>query len=270
MNTPVLRRLLTLALLALAVLAAGCQTGREPDRTIGWTPDRLYAEAREEMAAGNHAEAIKYLQKLESRYPFGRWAQQAQLDLIYAQYKDSERARALAAADRFLRLHPNHQALDYVYYMKGLINFNEQSGLLANLGGQDLSERDLAAARDAFDAFRQVVEKYPDSRYASDSRERMTYLVNAMATGEAHIARYYFERGAYVAAANRAQAVVRQYQRSPAVEEALYIMYRSYAELGMDGLRDDAQRVLTANFPDSNLLRDGFSRERRRWWELWR
>ncbi|MFA7503590.1 MAG: outer membrane protein assembly factor BamD [Burkholderiaceae bacterium] len=270
MNTSVLRRPLALVLVALAVLLAGCQTGREPDPTIGWTPDRLYAEAKDEIASGNFGEAINYLQKLESRYPFGRWAQQAQLELIYAQYKDNERALALAAADRFIRLHPNHPALDYVHYMKGLVNFNDQSGLLANLGGQDLSERDLAASRAAFDSFRQVVEQYPESKYASDSRDRMAYLVNAMAAGEVHIARYYYERGAYIAAANRAQSAVRQYQRTPAIEEALYIMYRAYEELGMDELRDNARRVLLANFPESELMENGFPRENRRWWQVWR
>lgn len=270
MNTSVLRRPLAILLAALILLVAGCQTGREPDPTIGWTPDRLYAEAKDELASGNYAEAIKFLQKLESRYPFGRWAQQAQLELIYAQYKDDERALALAAADRFIRLHPNHPALDYVHYMKGLINFNDQSGLLANLGGQDLSERDLAAARDAFDAFGVVVRQYPESKYASDARDRMAYLVNSMAAGEVHIARYYFERGAYIAAANRAQSAVRQYQQAPAVEEALYIMYRAYDELGMDELRDNAKRVLEANFPDSEFMANGFPRENRRWWQVWR
>jgi len=270
MNTSVSRRLLAIVLAALTLLVAGCQTGREPDPTIGWTPDRLYAEAKDELASGNYAQAIKYLQKLESRYPFGRWAQQAQLELIYAHYKDNERALALAAADRFVRLHPNHPALDYVHYMKGLINFNDQSGLLANLGGQDLSERDLAAARDAFDAFGVVVRQYPESKYAADSRDRMAYLVNAMAAGEVHIARYYFERGAYIAAANRAQSAVRQYERTPAIEEALYIMYRAYDELGMDELRDNAKRVLEANFPDSQFMANGFPRENRRWWQVWR
>lgn len=270
MKHSVVRRQLVLAVVAFGVFAAGCQTGREPDPTIGWTPDRLYAEAKGEVAAGRYAEGVKYLRKLESRYPFGRWAQQAQLDLIYAHYKDNERGLALAATDRFIRLHPDHAMLDYVYYMKGLINFNDQGGLLANLGGQDLSERDLAAARDAFDAFRTVVSRYPESRYAGDAHERMRYLVNAMASGEVHIARYYFERGAYVAAINRAQSVVSQYQQAPAVEEALYILYRAYAELGMDELRDDALRVLDANFPDSELRKTGFARIDRRWWQVWR
>ncbi|MCO5119852.1 MAG: outer membrane protein assembly factor BamD [Burkholderiaceae bacterium] len=270
MITSILRRPLALALVALTMLIAACQTGREPDHTIGWTPDRLYAEAKDELSSGNYGEAIKYLQKLESRYPFGRWAQQAQLELIYAQYKDNERAQALAAADRFIRLHPNHPALDYVHYMKGLVNFNDQSGLLANLGGQDLSERDLAAARDAFDSFRVVIQQYPESRYAGDARDRMAYLVNAMAAGEVHIARYYFERGAYIAAANRAQSAVRQYQQTPAIEEALYIMYRAYDELGMDELRDNAKRVLLANFPDSAFMENGLPRENRRWWQVWR
>lgn len=258
-------------LLAGALALAGCGTGKDADPTIGWSADKLYSEAKDEMASGNYAEAVKLLEKLESRYPFGRWSQQAQIDIAYAQFKDNERALALAATDRFLKLHPNHPALDYVYYLRGLINFNEQQGLLANLGGQDLAERDLKAAREAFDSFRTVVTRYPESKYAPDSADRMRYLVNSMASGEVYIARFYFRRGAYIAAANRAQSVVRQYQQTPAVEEALGIMIASYRKLGLDDLADGARRVLTQNYPGSRYLEEGaIAVSGPRWWQFWR
>ncbi|MCP5264530.1 MAG: outer membrane protein assembly factor BamD [Burkholderiaceae bacterium] len=266
---PPVRLFGTLAI-AGALLLGACTPAREPDETLGWTPERLYAEAKDEMGAGNYTQAVKLLEKLESRYPFGTWAQQAQIDTAYAHYRDGERTLALTTIDRFLKHYPNHSRRDYVYYLKGLINFNEQQGLLANLGGQDLSERDLNAAREAFDSFRRVTTEFPDSKYAPDSLARMRYLLNSMAAGEVHVARYYFRRGAYVAAANRAQIAVRRYQQSPAVEEALFIMMRSYQELGLDDLEDGARRVLKRNFPDSAYLKDGRLRDDRRWWQIWR
>ncbi len=222
------------------------------------------------MASGKWEAAVKLLEKLEARYPFGRWAQQAQLDIAYAHFKDNERALALAAIDRFMKLHPNHPSLDYAYYLKGLINFNEQQGLFARFGGQDLSERDQQAARESFDAYKELITRFPDSKYAPDAEARMAYLVNSMAMGQVHVARYYFRRGAYIAAVNRAQNVVRQYQRAPAVEEALYLMVRSYERLGLNDLRADAERVLRTNFPDSQLLANGYPEETRRWWQVWR
>ncbi len=252
------------------VTLAACSTADPPDPTLGWTPERLYAEAKDEMSSGNWEAAIKLLEKLEARYPFGTWAQQAQFDTAYAHYKDGERALALAAIDRFLKLHPNHEMLDYALYLKGVVNFNEQQGLLASLGGQDLSERDHAASRESFDAFKQLVTRFPDSKYAPDAHARMEYLVNSMARGQVHVARYYYLRGAYVAAANRAQEVVRQFGNAPAVEEALYLLVRSYDELEMPELRDDAQRVMLKNFPDSELLTKGLPQDDRRWWQVWR
>ncbi len=254
-----------------ALLVAGCSTAEPPDPTLGWTPERLYEDARDDMAGGRWDTAIKTLEKLEARYPFGRWAQQAQIDTAYAHYRQGERALALAATDRFLKLHPDHVALDYVYYLRGLINFNEQQGWIARLGGQDLSERDLKAARDAFDAFKEVVSRFPNSRYAADAEARMKYLVNAMASGEVHIARYYFLRGAYVAAANRAQSAIRSYPQAPAIEEALYLLMASQDKLGLPDLRDDTRRVLERNFPQSAWLQGRKPGEDdRRWWEIWR
>ena len=218
----------------------------------------------------NYETAVKLLEKLESRYPFGRWAQQAQIEIAWAHYKDGERELALSAIDRFLRLHPEHEALDYALYLKGLVNFNEQQGLMSWLGNQDLAERDLQAAREAFDTFKLLVTRFPESKYAADAHARMAYLVESMARGELRIARYYFMRGAYVAAANRAQDVVRKYEQTPAIEEALAILAHSYDKLGMTELRDDTLRVLERNFPGSRSMAAVLAVEQRRWWQLWR
>lgn len=264
-------RMVWLACVGAICLALGaCGTDEQRDPTLGWSAEKLYAEARDEMRSGRYGAAIKMLERLEARYPFGRWAQQAQIDIAYSHFKDNDRALALAATDRFLKQFPAHESLDYIYYLRGLINFNEQQGWLATLGRQDLSERDLRAARDSFDAFREVVTRFPDSKYAGDAEARMKYLVNAMASGEVHIARYYFTRGAYVAAINRAQAAVAEYPRAPAIEEALYIAMQAYDRLGMQDHRNDTERVLKANFPRSEFLARGFKADDRRWWQVWR
>ena len=240
------------------------------DRTANMSPGEIYAEAKDEMSAGRYGEAAKLLVRLESRYPFGAWAQQAQLDQAYAYYKDGDRTQALVAIERFIRLYPTSEQLDYALYLKGLVNFNDDPGAMASLGGQDLSERDMKAARESFEAFRQLVSRYPESRYAEDSIARMRYLVNSMAGGEVHIARYYFRRGAYLAAINRAQGVVQQYQGAPAIEEALYIMMKGYEKLGLEDLRADAERVLRLNFPNSALFATGLRFDDRSWWQVWR
>jgi outer membrane protein assembly factor BamD len=257
-----------LALLAAALLAAGCAVQQPPDETAGWPVERLYGAARDAMAERDWAKAIQYLEKLEARYPYGRFAQQAQLDVAWAHWKYDERAAALAAVERFIKLYPNHQALDYAYYLKGLINFTENPGLLAFLSDPDMAERDPQAAREAFGAFREVVTRFPDSKYAEDSAARMRYLVNALARHEVHVARYYMKRGAYLAAANRAQAAVANYAQAPAVEEALFIMMRAYDALGLADLRDDAERVLRRNFPDSEWFAGGPKRSVA-WWKIW-
>ncbi len=222
------------------------------------------------MVSLNYPQAIQYLEKLESRYPFGRWAQQAQIDIAWAHYKDNERTLALAAIDRFLRLHPEHAQLDYALYLKGLIHFNEQQGLLSWIGRQDLAERDLQSAREAFDTFKRLVERFPESRYTPDAQDRLNYLIGSMARGEMLIARYYFDRGAYIASANRAQRAIRDYPEAPAVEDALAILVLSYDRLGMHDLRDDAQRVLTRNFPGSGAIDRVSRKDSPRWWQVWR
>jgi outer membrane protein assembly factor BamD len=266
---PRFNRWLGVSLAIVALAGCGLFNKAEVDPTERMSAQQLYSEARNDLNARRFENAIKLLAKLESRFPFGVWAQQAQMDTAYAHYKQGDRVQALVAIERFIRLNPASELLDYAWYLKGLINFNEDQGLLANLGGQDLSERDPRAARESFEAFRVVVTRYPNSRYADDSRARMTYLVNGMAASEVHVARYYFTRGAYLAAANRAQAVVTQYQTAPAVEQALALMVRSYERLGMDTQRQDAERILKANFPNSRALDSSQSSGGRKGWSLW-
>lgn len=258
-----------LAAFAAALLLAAC-AGSTEDETAGWSAEQLYAAAKDAMADRNWKSAATYFEKLEARYPYGRFAQQAQLEIAYAYWKDNERASAIAATDRFIKLYPNHPTLDYAYYLKGLINFNENIGAFTGFTAVDMSERDPKAALDAFDAFKELVTRFPESRYAEDAAQRMHYLLNALAYNEVHVARYYMKRGAYVAAVNRAQYTVQKYPQAPAVEEALAIMIRAYAKLGMKELGADADRVLRKNFPDSIFLKypDGPPRSAP-WWKLW-
>jgi len=255
--------------LAAALSIAGCgSTSEAPDETAGWSAQRLYGEARDAMAQRDWPKAIQYLQKLEARYPYGRFAQQAQLEVAYAHWKDNERALAIAATERFIKLYPNHDSVDYAYYLKGLINFTENEGLFAFLSDPDMAERDPKAAREAFAAFREVVARFPQSKYAADSAGRLRYLVNALARHEVHVARFYMKRGAYLAAANRAQQAVADYPETPAVEEAVFIMMQAYGALGLKDLQADAERVMRRNFPDSPYFK-GPVKRKVTWWKIW-
>jgi outer membrane protein assembly factor BamD len=261
------------SLLALAagfgLLAAGCGwLPKDTDDTAGWSAQRLYGEAKDALNAKNWEKAIKMLEKLEARYPYGRFAQQAQLEVAYAYWKSGERASAIAAADRFIKLYPNHESVDYAYYLKGLVNFNENQGLLSVLDNPDMTERDPKSHRESFEAFKEVVTRFPESKYAEDSAARMRYLVNSLAQYEVHVARYYMKRSAYVAAANRAQYAVKNYPQAPAIEEAVFIMVKAYDALGMNDLRDAAERVMRKNFPQSKYL-TGKVRRDVPWWRLW-
>jgi outer membrane protein assembly factor BamD len=242
--------------LALALLAAlaGCSSV-EKDPTAKWDADRLYKEAKEEMGIGNWKKARELLEKLEARFPFGRYAQQAQMEITYTYYKEGESAEAVTAADRFLKLNPNHQYADYVQFLKGLALFNDDLGVFGRRIGRDPTYRDPKAMREAFDAFKELVQRYPTSRYATEATARMNYLVNALAQSEVNVARYYLQRGAYLAAIQRSQVALREYVGAPAAEEALSIMSRAYGALGMDSLREDADRVLLKNYPNSTFLK---------------
>lgn len=241
----------TIALVLVTYLVTGCGFfGEREDKTRNWSAKRLYNEAKAQMQDGNFDTAIDYYEKLESRFPFGTYAQQAQLDVAYAYYKYDEPASAIAAADRFIKLHPRHPNVDYAYYLKGLVHFSQGRGLLDRLIPKDMSRRDPGAARQAFDAFSELVRRFPESKYAEDSAQRMVYLKNTLAQHEIHVANYYMRRGAYIAAANRARFVVENYQRTPAVPEALVVMAKAYKVLGLEDLASDAVRVLRHNYPD--------------------
>jgi len=239
------------------------------DATRDWSATRLYQEAKDELNSGNYEQAIKYYESLEARYPYGAYSQQAQIESAYAYFKQDEAASAVAAIDRFLKLHPNHPNVDYAYYLKGLVYFNEDLGLFGKISGQDNSERDPKAARDSFDTFKELAQRFPESKYTPDGLARMKYLVNALASSEVHVARWYMRRGAYIAAANRAQFALQNYPEAPAIEEALFVMVKAYDALGMNDLRDDAERVMRKNFPKSAYLTGIAAAAKGPWWKLW-
>lgn len=258
-----------MTLLAAALLLTACASKTPPDPTANWSPNRIYTEAMDERNSGNFEAAIGLFEKLEGRAAGTPLAQQAQLEKAFAHYKAGEQPQAVATLDRFMRLHPTSPALDYALYLRGLVNFNDNLGLFGALAQQDLSERDQKAAKVSFESFKELAERFPDSRYAPDARLRMTYIINSLAQSEVHVARYYLGRGAYVAALSRAQQAVTDYQGVPAAEEALFIMVQAYEALDMKDMAADTRRVLEANFPDSRFLTKGFARERGPWWKLW-
>jgi outer membrane protein assembly factor BamD len=254
--------------LAMAALLAGCASTSE-DKTASMSPNKIYADAKEEMDAGAYDKAVPLLEKLEGRAAGTPLAQQAQLEKAYAQYKANDQAQALATLDRFLKLHPASPAVDYALYLKGVVNFNDNLGIFGTLARQSLSERDQKAAKESFESFKELATRFPDSRYTPDARVRMTYIVNSLAEYEVHVARYYYSRGAYVAAINRAQAAVSDYRDVPALEEALFILMRSYDALGMTQLRDDAKRVMEKSYPASEYLSRGSKSTQGPWWKFW-
>jgi outer membrane protein assembly factor BamD len=255
------------ASLVLLSLSACSLFPEKGDEAKNWSVTKLYAEAREEMNGGHYEAAIKLFERLESNYPFGTYATQAQMEIAYAYYKTQDAPQALAAVERFIKLHPNHPAADYMYYLRGLINFNDQIGFLSAIYSQDPTERDPKATRESFAAFKALVEKFPESKYTPDAIMRMKYLVNAMAQYEVHVAKYYYRRGAFLAALNRAQGAVTEYSDAPASEEALFLMIRCYDKMGNLELRDDAQRVFVKNYPKSKYL-DPNATERS-WLNFW-
>ncbi|MFP5391681.1 MAG: outer membrane protein assembly factor BamD [Gammaproteobacteria bacterium] len=258
---------LALACAVLFSLSACSLLPENKDESKNWPVTKLYAEARDEMSAGHYESAIKMFEKLETNYPFGNYAVQAQMEIAYGYYKMQDAAQALAAVERFIKLHPNHPAVDYIYYLRGMIKFNDQIGFLGQLYTQDPTERDPKATRESFQAFKELVDKFPNSTYAPDAIARMKYLVNAMAQYEVHVSNYYYRRGAYLASLNRAMDAVRDYSDAPAREEALFLMVRNYDKLGMLDLRDDAQRVFVKNYPNSRFLNQG--RDDAAWWKFW-
>ncbi len=257
-----------LLLAGAAALLSACSS-TPVDETAGWSPNKIYAEAKDEMNSNAWDKAVNLLEKLEGRAAGTPLAQQAQLEKAYAQYRGGEQAQAIATLDRFMKLHPASPALDYALYLKGVVNFNDNVGFFSFLTRQDLSERDQKAAKESFEAFKELAARFPESRYTPDARARMTYIVNSLAQYEVHVARYYYTRGAYVAAINRAQVAITDYRDVPALEEALFVMMRSYDALGMSQLRDDTRRVMEKSYPQSEYLSRGFKSSQDPWWKFW-
>ncbi len=236
-------------LLAITLLLlSGCSLlPEQKDKTAGWSEQKLYVEATDAMRGGNYNTAIEYYQKLESRYPFGRYAMQSQLNIAYVYYRQDEPDSAMAAIERFIKLHPDHPAVAYALYLKGLVSFNQNMGFFARFLPTDNSQRDPGSINESYNHFAELIRRFPDTEYAADARLRMLYLRNNLARHELHVARYYMDRGAYLAAVNRAQYVVEHYQYTPAVRDALGIMVISYERMGMEELYRDALRVLAIN-----------------------
>jgi outer membrane protein assembly factor BamD len=255
MRHHILPALSLLIVLAMYLNLSGCGLLPEQiDETQDWSADRLYTEAKEAIDEGSYQTAIGYLEKLQARYPFGRYAQQAQLTLIYANYKDNEPDAAIAAADRFIRTNPRHPFVDYAYYLKGLVNYTRGENALSRVAPTDPAKTDTDSTRQAFNDFAELVQKFPNSNYAEDARQRMLFLHNQLAAYEVNVADYYLRRGAYVAAANRAQYVLENYARTSSVPDALAIMAKAYVKLELPDLATDSFRVLELNYPDSPHL----------------
>jgi len=245
-----------LLLIATLALTAACSSNKpEVDENLSET--ELYQQAQDDLDNSSYNNAIAKLKALESRYPFGRYAEQAQLELIYAYYKNVEPEAAKASAERFIRLHPQHANVDYAYYLKGLASFDQDRGLVARFLPLDLTKRDPGAARDSFNEFAQLTSRFPNSRYAPDAKARMVYLRNLLAAYEIHAGRYYLTRQAYVAAANRGRYVVENFQETPAVGDGLALMVEAYQRLELDDLAATSLETLKLNYPDHPTLVDG-------------
>lgn len=244
-----------LSIISLIWLISGCSILTQ-DETADWDAARFYETAKEALDNGDYVTAVDYYTRLEARYPYGRYAQQAQLETIYAHYKDQEPASAVAAADRFIKLHPRHPSVDYAYYMRGLATYEQGSGLLEGLLPTDRSKRDPATIRESFNYFRDLVTRFPDSRYTPDAIERMQTQRNYLAMHELHAADYYLRRGSYLAAANRAKYVLENYKRSTAIPDALVIMVKAYRLMELPDLAADALLVLEQNHPEHPALEE--------------
>ena len=271
--------------LFLVFQLSGCafgwlKTTKKGENTEGWTVTQFYEQGKQDMEDGDWKSAISFFIALEARYPYGRYAQQAQLYVAYSHYKEDDQEAAVLAAKRFIRLHPNHPSVDYAYYIKGLSSFNDEKGIagyvMKNWIDQNMSERDPEASNESFQSFKELITRFPDSPYRSDSIKRMNFLFNTVGMGEIYVARYYLSRGAYVAAINRAQYTLNKFPQTPATQHALEIMVEAYDELGMDDLRDDAKRVMQKSFSENQESLDiansdsmSWNSGKVYWWKFW-
>ena len=250
-----MRNPLPIILLLLTALLSGCSMFKTEEVPEDATVEEIYAMAKEGMANGNWGLAVERLRQLEAKFPYGVYAEQAQLDTVYAYYRNSEPGLAIAAADRFIKLHPTHESVDYAYFLKGQASYEEdKSNWGVFLGKDDLSDRDPTLTLNALNTFEEVYTRFPDSQYAPIARDRIRYLTNSLAKHEVAVARYYQSKDAHVAAVNRAKGSVEDYPEAAAVEDALGLMLTSYIAMGLFDLADDSRRVLELNFPDSKYL----------------
>ena len=239
------------ALFSIGLLISSCSTTSEDesDSTANMTAEEIYNEAQKSMEDGNYDLAVEFFEKLEVKFPYGPFAKQAKLEIIYAYFQYDNLESAIIAAERFIKLYPNHSHVDYAYYMRGVCRYDMEVTFFNKWFGQDLTERDLDSARNAFKYFSQLLTKFPNSAYNKDAKYRMLFLRNSLAQHEIHVANYYFKREAYVAAANRSKYILNNYQNTPSVKEALQIMINAYTKLNLTKLANDAQRVLDKNYP---------------------
>jgi outer membrane protein assembly factor BamD len=244
-----------LSIVSLLLLLAAC-SGMPEDQTANWSVEDFYKTAKQALDNEDYLGAANYYTQLEARYPYGVYAQQSQLDIIFAYHKANEPASAVAAADRFIKLHPRHPNVDYAYYMRGLVTYDQNPSLFTGLFAKDPSKRDPAALRESFNYFKELVTRYPASQYTKDAIERMKVLRNHLAKHELQVANYYLQRGSYLAAANRAKYVLENYQRSESVPGALAMQVKAYRLMKMPDLAKDALRVLKKNYPDYPGLAD--------------
>jgi outer membrane protein assembly factor BamD len=251
-----------LLILMLLVGLSGCQSlgklfGGKEEPTETLPVEQMYSEAKSSMDGRNYDRAARYYQRLASRFPYGPYSEQAQLELAYVLHKQAKTEEATSAINRFIRTYPTHRHIDYAYYLKALINFDRASGLILRLARQDMSARDLGAPTQSLNDFADVVRRYPNSRYAPDARQRMIYLRNLLARHELNVGLYYLRRDAYVAAANRGKYILQTYPQSQYDGDAVALMAAAYTELGQEQLAADARKVLELNYPDHEYLDGG-------------
>ena len=238
-----------LVVLVVILTVSGCAAWRD-DPTANWSASQLYGEAKAALDAGNYEQAVEYYELLEARFPFGRFAQQAQIEIPYAYFKAGEPEAALAAVDRFIQLNPRHPNLDYAYYLRGLINFSRDTGFLSRVFPMDPAEMDTKTLEQSFQDFGRLINEFPESRYAADARQRMVFIRNALAAHELRVAQFYVQRRAWVAAAQRARHVVEQHQGADVMPQALAILYQSYRALDLDHLAENTMAVMKLNYPE--------------------
>jgi outer membrane protein assembly factor BamD len=259
-------RLLGLALLGLALVTSGCRKDKEYEEDL--TASELYEDAKKSLDNQSWDRAILAYKRLQTRYPFGRYTEQSMLDLSYAYYKAREPENAISNLNRFIRTYPTHPNVDYAYYLKGLVNFEENLGFLERMLPKRIHDRDQSAARDAFNDFSELIRRFPESRYVADARQRMVFLRNNLAAYEVAVANYYMRREAYIAAANRARFAVENYPGTPQNADALILMFKAYTALELPDLANGAMEILELNYPDNYYVQ---GRKKKRSWadRLW-